>query len=85
SEIYTTIVEAMAKHPPRPHDRRQLRLYRGEQSQVHPLGFTLYVNNPEIVHFSYRRYLLNTIRNAFSIRRVPIRLELRKGARRRGA
>ena len=85
AELNTTIVEAMAKHPPRSQGRRQLRLYRGEQSQVHPLGFTLYVNNPEIVHFSYRRYLLNTIRNAFSIRRVPIRLDIRKGARRRAA
>ncbi|MCY4623504.1 MAG: ribosome biogenesis GTPase Der [Chloroflexi bacterium] len=83
AELNTTIVEAMAKHPPRSQGRRQLRLYRGEQSQVHPLGFTLYVNNPEIVHFSYRRYLLNTIRSAFSIRRVPIRLDIRKGARRR--
>ena len=79
----TPLAEAMAKHPPRSQGRRQLRLYRGEQSQVHPLGFTLYVNNPEIVHFSYRRYLLNTIRSAFSIRRVPIRLDIRKGARRR--
>ena len=85
AELNTTLVEAMAKHPPRSLGRRQLRLFRGEQSNVHPLGFTLYVNNPEIVHFSYRRYLLNTIRNAFSIRRVPIRLELRKGARRRAA
>ena len=85
AELNTTIIEAMAKHPPRSQGRRQLRLYRGEQSQVHPLGFTLYVNNPEIVHFSYRRYLLNTIRSAFSIRRVPIRLDIRKGARRRAA
>ena len=83
SQLNSTLIEAMAKHPPRSLGRRQLRLYRGEQSQVHPLGFTLYVNNPEIVHFSYRRYLLNTIRNAFSIRRVPIRLEFRKGAHRR--
>ncbi len=85
AELNTVLVEAMAKHPPRTLGRRILRLFRGEQSQVHPLGFTLYVNTPEIVHFSYRRYLLNTIRNAFSIRRVPIRLELRKGARRRAA
>ncbi len=82
--LNNTLVEAMAKHPPRTQGRRQLRLYRGEQSQVHPIGFTLFVNHPEIVHFSYRRYLLNTIRNAFSIRRVPIRLDFRKGARRRG-
>ena len=85
AELNTMLVEAMAKHPPRSLGRRKLRLFRGEQSQVHPLGFTLYVNNPEIVHFSYRRYLLNTIRNTFSIRRVPIRLEFRKGARRRAA
>ena len=85
AELNTALVEAMAKHPPRTLGRRTLRLFRGEQSQVHPLGFTLYVNNPEIVHFSYRRYLLNTIRNTFSIRRVPIRLEFRKGARRRAA
>ena len=82
--LNNTLVEAMAKHPPRTQGRRQLRLFRGEQSQVHPIGFTLFVNHPDIVHFSYRRYLLNTIRNAFSIRRVPIRLDFRKGARRRG-
>ena len=83
AELNTTLVEAMAKHPPASKGRRRLRLFRGEQSHIHPLGFTLFVNHPEIVHFSYRRYLLNTIRNTFSIRRVPIRLEFRKGARRR--
>lgn len=83
AELNNALLEALAKHPPPSHGRRRLRIYRGEQTHIHPLTFTVYVNNPEMVHFSYQRYILNTIRNTFHIRRVPIKLEFHKGARKR--
>ena len=81
SELNIALMEALAKHPPPSKGRRHLRLLRGEQKHIHPLTFTIYVNNPEMVHFSYQRYLMNTIRTTFHIRRVPVRLEFRKGLR----
>ena len=83
SNLNITLMEALAKHPPPSRGRWHLRLLRGEQRHVHPLTFTIYVNNPEMVHFSYQRYLMNAIRTAFHIRRVPVRLEFRKGSRKR--
>ena len=83
SDLNIALMEAVAKHPPPSRGRRHLRLLRGEQRHIHPLTFTIYVNNPEMVHFSYQRYLMNTIRTAFHIRRVPVRLEFRKGSRKR--
>jgi GTP-binding protein len=81
--LNTALMEALAKHPPPSQGRRHLRLFRGEQKHIHPLTFTVYVNSPEMVHFSYQRYLMNTIRTTFHIRRVPVRLEFRKGGKKR--
>ena len=83
TELNIALMDALAKHPPPSKGRRHLRLLRGEQKHIHPLTFTIYVNNPEMVHFSYQRYLMNTIRTTFHIRRVPVRLEFRKGMRKR--
>ncbi|MBN1621761.1 MAG: ribosome biogenesis GTPase Der [Endomicrobiales bacterium] len=49
-----------------------------EQTDVCPPGFTFTVNNPELVHFSYRRYLENKIREAFGFTGTPLILKFQK-------
>jgi GTP-binding protein len=45
---------------------------------VAPPTFVIFVNDPEIVHFSYKRYLENRIRDAYGFLGTPIRLILRR-------
>lgn len=61
---------------------RPLRIYYGTQVGVAPPIFTIFVNDEEIVHFSYQRYLENRIRAAFPFLGTPIRLIFR--AQRKG-
>ena len=48
------------------------------QVAVKPPSFVLFVSNPQGIHFSYERYLVNRIREAFGLAEVPIRLFFRK-------
>lgn len=56
---------------------RPLRLYYGTQTGTRPPTFTIFVNNPDLVHFSYQRYLENRIREHFPFTGTPIRLHFR--------
>jgi len=43
-----------------------------------PPSFALFVNRPDLVHFTYERYLLNQFREQLDLNEVPIRLKCRK-------
>jgi GTP-binding protein len=58
---------------------KQLRIYSTVQSEVNPPGFTFTVNNPKLMHFSYRRYLENRLRENFGFAGTPIRLTFKTG------
>ncbi len=66
--------------PPSSHGRR-LRIYYATQASIRPPTFIIFVNEPELMHFSYRRYLENYIRKAFSLTATPIRIIVRKRER----
>jgi GTP-binding protein len=53
---------------------RALKIYYATQVSTRPPTFTLFVNDPELLHFSYERYLLNKIRAAFPMAGTPIRI-----------
>ena len=68
--------EAVASHPV--NDRgKQLKLLYATQASVRPPTFVLFVNDPAMVHFSYRRYLENQIRRRFGFEGTGIRIVLR--------
>jgi GTP-binding protein len=50
------------------------------QVAVAPPTFVIFVNDPELIHFSYRRYLENRIRDAYGFLGTPIRLIFRERA-----
>ena len=56
---------------------RRLRVYYCTQASVAPPTFIIFVNDAELMHFSYKRYLENYIRKSFKLDSVPIRLIIR--------
>ena len=56
---------------------RKLRIFYCTQASVKPPTFIIFVNDAELMHFSYRRYLENYIRKSFKLDSVPIRLIIR--------
>ncbi len=72
------LIEAMAVQQP-PSDRgRQLRIYYVTQASVKPPTFVLFVNDRQLVHFSYRRYIENKLREAFGFVGTPIHFVVRE-------
>ena len=60
---------------------RKLKIYYATQQSVCPPHFVLFVNQEELMHFSYQRYLENQIRKAFGFQGTPIRFTLREKTR----
>jgi GTP-binding protein len=56
---------------------RTLKIYYTAQTDVSPPTFTCFCNDPKLVHFSYVRYLDNTLRNAYTFEGTPIRIHFR--------
>lgn len=56
----------------------RIRVYYGSQVDTKPPTFVLFVNDPNYMHFSYKRYLENRFRSAFMLEGTPIKLVLRK-------
>jgi GTP-binding protein len=71
--------EAMDRRPP-PSGRggRRLHLYYAVQARSRVPTFALFVNDTELLHFSYARYLENQLRDRFGFAGVPLRLRARK-------
>ena len=72
------IREAVGVSPPPAIKGRALKIYYVTQTGVKPPTFIIFVNNPELLHFSYKRYLENQLREAFDFQGTPIRLITRK-------
>ena len=72
---------SLQKNAPPLHRGRPLKFYYAAQVTVKPPTMVFFVNHPEAVHFSYRRYLLNQIREQAGLDKTPIRLIFRKRER----
>ena len=72
------ILDAQMMNPPKPHLGKQLKIYYASQVSVEPPTIVLFVNNPELLHFSYSRYIENKLREAFGFVGTPIRIIARK-------
>lgn len=74
--------EALAKHAPSSRTGKKLKIYYVSQVRVDPPTFVFHVNDPELVHFSYERYLENQIRAQYNFLGTPLRLIFRSHDRR---
>jgi GTP-binding protein len=70
--------QAIARNEPSLFRGRRLKYYYTVQVSVAPPTFVCFVNYPDAVHFSYRRYLLNQIRKNAGLDKTPIRIVFRK-------
>ena len=72
------ITEAVAMQQPPSDKGKRLKIYYGTQVAVKPPTFVIFVNNKELMHFSYTRYLENQIRSAFGFRGTPLKFLIRE-------
>ena len=71
--------EAVARHAPPAPGGRPIRLRFVTQPSARPPTFVAFCSRPQDLPLSYLRYLTNSLRQAFGLPGVPIRLNLRKG------
>ena len=77
SVLNEVIGEAVLLHPAPSYKGRRLKIYFVHQSGSKPPKFTFNVNNKGLVHFSYQRYLENTLRNNFELEGTPIIIQFK--------
>ena len=77
SAVNDALAVAVSRHEPPMHGGRRTKILYGVQVTSQPPTFVLFVSYPEAIHFSYRRYLTNQIRKAFSLDLTPVRLIFR--------
>lgn len=78
SMLNDVISDAVAMNPSPMEKGKRLKIFYTTQVAVKPPVFVVFVNEPELMHFSYERFLENRIRDTFSFEGTPIRVIARK-------
>jgi GTP-binding protein len=78
SQFNRILQKAQDLHPAPTKAGKQLKIYYGTQIRSDPPTFLLYVNDPKLAHFTYRRFLENRIREEYPFLGTPMRLLLRQ-------
>lgn len=74
SALNDVIMDAVAMHPTPTVNGKRLRIYYATQVATAPPTFVIFVNDPEMMHFSYERFLDNQIRANFDFTGTPIKI-----------
>ncbi|MDY4697282.1 MAG: ribosome biogenesis GTPase Der [Selenomonas montiformis] len=77
SVLNDLIRDAVSVNPPPMHRGRQLKILFMTQVDIKPPKFILFVNDPELMHFSYLRFIENRLREMYGFEGTPIRLIVR--------
>lgn len=72
------IIEATAMNQPPSDKGKQLKIYYVTQVSVKPPTFIIFVNDKQLMHFSYQRYLENQLREAFGFKGTPLHFIIRE-------
>ena len=72
------ITEAVQLREPPTKKGKQLKIYYCSQVGVKPPTFVFFVNNPDLMHFAYKRYLKNSIRENFGFIGSPIVIKIKQ-------
>lgn len=78
SHLNDVVSDAIAMTPPPSDKGNRLKIFYATQVSVKPPTFIFFVNDPELMHFSYERFLENRIRETFGFIGTPIRLYTRR-------
>lgn len=76
--LNNVLYDATAMNQPPSDKGRQLRIYYMTQIGVKPPTFVIFVNNAELMHYSYKRYLENCLRNNFGFEGTPVKFIIRE-------
>jgi GTP-binding protein len=83
-EINRLLRDAVAAHPPKGTHRHRLKFFYATQAGVNPPTFVFFVNDSSLVHFTYKRYLENKIRDQYGFAGAPLRLIFRNRSEKDG-
>ena len=78
STLNQVINEAIAIVQPPTDKGKRLKIFYGTQASTKPPTFVIFVNNKELFHFSYERYIVNQIRKEFGLEGTPVRIITRE-------
>jgi len=81
-ELNRFFEQVLATHPPPTSGGKAPRLYYVTQAEASPPLFVVIASDPEKLHFSYRRYVMNQLRKAFGFEGVPVRVKYKEKRRR---
>ena len=82
-QLNKIVERAIEKNEPSLHRGKRLKFYYATQVSAKPPTFVCFVNYPEGIHFSYKRYLINQIREQTGLDKTPIRIVFRQRERRK--
>jgi GTP-binding protein len=77
SALNKMLREAVANHPPSSKSGKPIKFFYGTQVDIEPPTFVFFCSDPKAIHFSYRRYLENKLREQFAFTGTPIRISFR--------
>jgi GTP-binding protein len=80
-QLNRVLSEAVSRHQPPPMKGRRPRFYYATQAAIEPPTFVLFASDANAVHFSYRRFLENRVRDAFRFEGTPLRFIFRERSR----
>jgi GTP-binding protein len=78
AELNRALTAAVTRRPPAGVRGKTLKVYYATQIGTRPPTFLLFVNDPTALHFSYERYLISSLRDAFGFSGCSVRLRLRR-------
>ncbi|HWI52721.1 MAG TPA: ribosome biogenesis GTPase Der [Symbiobacteriaceae bacterium] len=81
AELNNLVRDAYTNNPPPSDKGRRVKIYFATQPHIAPPGFLFFVNDRDLLHFSYKRYLENRLRETYDFEGTPIRLYFRNKAK----
>jgi len=77
--VNRAVQKIIEKHvPPMAGQQGRLKFFYATQTRTRPPTFVVFVNRPEMIHFSYERFLVNQLREEFGLTSIPIRIAFKK-------
>ncbi len=77
SVLNELVRDAISVNPPPAHRGKRLKIFFMTQADIRPPKFIVFVNDPELMHFSYLRFLENKLRESFGFEGTPLKLIVR--------
>ena len=77
-ELNRIVSEIVARNPPARYQGKEQKISYVTQVSTRPPTFIFFVKEPKVIHFSYERFLLNKLREAFGFDQAPIRIFFRR-------